>query len=136
MKRFNKATILLAALSIGASVSSCADLGFGLDVDDGSYSPYWYGSGGYYSGLYDSPFFNGPLYSGPLYTPTPPPVIGNGPGSIGMPIRPARPPQAPPINNGPSNNIPTFTPGVNTFDRPGNMGQGNPSFIPKGQPIK
>ena len=47
---------LLAIIAFGAALigaSSCADLGFGVDVDSGPYGNYWYPNGylGDYSGI-------------------------------------------------------------------------------------
>ena len=39
--------ILAAAVTAALSISSCADLGFGVDVDSGSIGPYWNDYGPY-----------------------------------------------------------------------------------------
>lgn len=126
---------LLAIIAFGAALigaSSCADLGFGVDVDSGPYGNYWYPNG--YLGDY---YWNTPLWNyGPIYDPMPPapPLIGNGPGSVGMPSnrpnRPSRPPQTnrpPTVNPGGPNGI-GWNPGP--MQRPGNNG------LPTGRPIK
>ena len=84
--------IALVALSL-AGVAACADLGFGVDVDSSNVNPYWYGNG--YSGNTN---WNTPVWNyGPIYNPVPPrpPLIGNGPGSIGMPAPRPQPNPAP-----------------------------------------
>ena len=136
-----KSKILLAAIAaIGLTAVSCADLGFGVDVDSAGVHPYWYGNG--YLG---DTYWNTPVWNyGPVYNPLPPrpPLIGNGPGSIGTPP-PQRPPQQPPRPQAPSrppqvnvnpgnNNVPNTVGGI---QRPGNGGLPNPSTIPQGRPM-
>lgn len=102
-----KAKKILSALVAMALMSSCAELGFGIDVDSGDYSPY-------YNGYYGSPWGNiGFNWDYPLYAPPGPP----------LPPRPVRPPQQapsrpqqPPQGNG----VPTTSPGGSV--RPGNGG--------------
>ncbi|MDE6157325.1 MAG: hypothetical protein K2F78_04175, partial [Muribaculaceae bacterium] len=87
-----------------AGIAACADLGFGVDVDSSDVSPYWYGNG--YLG---NTYWNTPVWNyGPIYNPRPPrpPLIGNGPGSVGMP----RPPQQQPA---PAPRPPQVNPGIN-----------------------
>lgn len=135
---------LLAIIAFGAALigaSSCADLGFGVDVDSGPYGNYWYPNG--YLGDY---YWNTPLWNyGPIYNPIPPapPLIGNGPGSVGMPAnrpnRPTRPSQpSQPSRPSQGNRPPTVNPGgpngigwnPGPMQRPGNNG------LPSGRPIK
>ena len=96
-------TLLLASMAAAVlSLSSCTGLGFGVDVDSGGVSPYFYGNN-YYGPLgvgasWRPGYLGGPLWSTP---PSAPPVLGYGPGSIGMPQppsyrpQPTRPPQRP-----------------------------------------
>lgn len=97
-------TLLLASMAaVGLSLTSCSGLGFGVDVDSGGVSPYFYGNN-YFGPLSVGASWSGGPIGGPLWgtTPPPPPVIGNGPGSIGMvPApsfrpQPSRPPQSQP----------------------------------------
>lgn len=112
---------LLGGTLLASALGACADLGFGIDVDDGYASPYWYGGGPVYS-PWDWGGFSEPLYG---------PGWGIGP-SIGLAPRPPRPPRPdvrppqlnPPVVN-PTPSRPTFSPGtVNPggMERPGNMG--------------
>ena len=123
MKRSIYIALFVAALATGG----CADLGFGVDVDSGIGNPYWYGNGYLGSTYWDTPVWN----YGPIYNPRPPrpPLIGNGPGSIGSPA-PVRPPQQQPMppqqSPGPVINVPTH---VNGIERPGNGGL--PSSAPQ-----
>lgn len=114
--------ILAAAVTAVLSLSSCADLGFGVDVDSGGVGTYW-NDYGPYGGLWGSPYwnygpvYNGPLYNGPIYGPPHrPPFIDTNPGPV---IRPpqSRPPQ---INVNPGiNTVPATVGGI---ARPGNGG--------------
>lgn len=109
--------ILAAAVTAALSMSSCADLGFGVDVDSGGIGPYW-NDYGPYGGPWNSPYwnygplYNGPIYNGPLYRPpVRPPFIDTNPGPV------IRPPQS---NENPGfNRVPTSVGGVS---RPGNGG--------------
>lgn len=120
-------TNILASAALGAALSvglaSCADLGFGIDLDDGYADPYFYGGGGPVYAPWDWSGFDGPLY-GPGWGYSPGPVIGVNPPP--RPPRPVvRPPQINPTPTPPSNPGPVFTPGtVNPggMERPGNMG--------------
>lgn len=120
--------IALAALSL-AGVAACADLGFGVDVDSSNVNPYWYGNG--YLG---NTYWNTPVWNyGPIYNPVPPrpPLIGNGPGSIGMPAPRPQPnpsPRPPQVNPG-VNGVPGTVGGI---QRPGNGGRPNPASVPRG----
>lgn len=128
MKKTLFALMILAASTMG--IVSCADLGFGVDVDSSGASPYWYGNGWMGDTYWNTPVWN----YGPIYNPRPPapPLIGNGPGSIGRPPRPIpRPPQnVPSVPSAPS--VPNTVGGI---QRPGNGGLPNPSTIPTGRPI-
>ncbi len=125
-----KTLLAIAALGIGlVGIASCADLGFGVDVDSSPYDNYWYPNG--YLGDY---YWNTPVWNyGPIYNPTPPapPLIGNGPGSVVRPNnRPSLPPQVsrPPTVNPIGPNGIGWNPGP--VNRPGNNG------LPTGKPIR
>lgn len=112
-------TVAVAAIT-SALTGACADIGFGVDVDDGlddgsiyvpnygpviSTNPWWSYGTGWNTGWGGQPA---------------PPVVGNGPGSVisPRPPRPIRPIQ--PINPGGAfhpNGIPAAS------ERPGNMGR-------------
>lgn len=119
--------IALFALLSAIGIAACADLGFGVDVDSGGVSPYWYGNG--YLG---DTYWNTPVWNyGPVYNPTPPrpPLIGNGPGSIGIPQPPSSP-RPPMIDVNPGiNGVPGSVGGI---QRPGNGGRPNPASVPRG----
>lgn len=139
MKR--KGLVLAGVAAAALSLASCADLGFGVDLDSGGASPYFYGDT-YLGSSYYNPYISSPYWTfGPSYTPAPP-VWGNGPGSIGMPSAPQRPPQQRPPQQRPPQNLPTISPdftiGGGSMQRPGNNGlpSGNPSSVPKGRPVK
>lgn len=110
-------------------IASCADLGFGVDVDSSRADNYWYPNG--YLGDY---YWNTPVWNyGPIINPTPPapPLIGNGPGSVASPnIRPSRPQQThrPPTVNPIGPNGIGWNPGP--VNRPRNNG------LPTGKPIR
>lgn len=111
--RYMKVRLFLAALT-ALTLSACADLGFGLDVDQSSYNPYIYGTSGYYG----QPWGNiGLNWDYPLYGP---PVPSRPPLIVGQPS--VRPPMTPPAQSQrPGNNgVPTLTPGGQ--QRPGNGG--------------
>ncbi len=135
-----KICYFLGIIAMALGMGSCADLGFGLDVDDG-YSPYYYG-GPYYNGIYGSSPFYG--YDFPYYNvPPAPPVVGNGPGSIvgPAPVRPKPESPRPPQNVGPSNpgaSVPRPLPSApGGVSRPGNGGlPSNPSNVPTGKPLR
>lgn len=99
-----KALLLTSMAAFGLSVTSCADLGFGVDVDSGGVTPYFYGNN-YFGPLSVGASWNGGPVGGPLWgTPAPaPPLIGSGPGSIGVPPQPVLRPQPtrPPQLQGP-----------------------------------
>lgn len=127
MKRIIYMTLI--ALSL-AGIAACADLGFGVDVDSSDVNPYWYGNG--YLG---NTYWNTPVWNyGPIYNPQPPrpPLIGNGPGSIGMP----QPPQQAPAPRPPQVNVNPGVIGVpgnvGGIQRPGNGGRPNPASVPRG----
>lgn len=122
-------TSIIAACMVLTGATACADLGLGVDVDSSPYSSsYWYPNG--YLGDY---YWNTPVWNyGPIYNPTPPspPIIGNGPGSAGMPVnRPQRPQQTsrPPTVNPAGPNGIGWNPGP--MSRPGNNG------LPTGKPL-
>ncbi|MCM1067895.1 MAG: hypothetical protein NC418_10020 [Muribaculaceae bacterium] len=123
-----KRTLYIALFAAAAALTACADLGFGVDVDSEVGNPYWYGNGYLGNTYWDTPVWN----YGPIYRPTPPrpPLIGNGPGSIGMPSQP-RPPQQAPMPPqqapGPVINVPSQVGGI---ERPGNGG------LPTARPTK
>ncbi|MDE6135722.1 MAG: hypothetical protein K2F79_09135, partial [Muribaculaceae bacterium] len=103
---------LAGVIAAAFSLSSCADLGFGVDVGSAGVAPYFYGDqygplsfGSSWSApLWGDPYWNMGPSLGPVIRPSVPPVIGNGPGSIGMP-----PAQRPPQNQRPpQQNIPTI----------------------------
>ena len=125
---------VLAILAAGIALigaSSCADLGFGVDVgSSGPYDTYWYPNG--YLGDY---YWNTPVWNyGPIYNQRPPapPLIGNGPGSVGMPAN--RPQQRPPQTSKPPTVNPAGPNGIGwnpgPMNRPGNNG------LPTGKPLK
>ena len=134
--------VLLVSSVAAIGFASCADLGFGVDMDSGISSPYYYGSGptadgGNSGGLkvsrempYDRPGYS------PGFLPPAPPVIGDGPGSIISPG--AKPPQGRPPQNGGGGQIPNgkpLIPGAGENVRPGNGGlPSNPSSVPQGRP--
>lgn len=125
---------IILSLAAALALSSCADLGFGVDVDSGAPGPYWYGNG-YYDpgymgdGYYNSPYWNNPLWNyGPPVAPirpSRPPILNPGIGPAlppahitPAPERPSRPPQ---INTNPGiNGKPSLPAGA---ERPGNMGR-------------
>lgn len=144
-----KAIILAAALT--TALASCGDLGFGVDVGSGGASPYLYGnSGPFYGGYSSGPYFGVDFPYGYLgdYTPSAPPVVGNGPGSVFQPTPAPAPRPHPPILNGsnPGIVIPSGSasiPGAGMGVRPGNGGlpsgtpvTNNPSSVPVGQPLR
>lgn len=96
-----------AAIIVMFGVSSCAELGMGVDVDSYNTGPYWYGNG-YLGGTY----WNTPVWDyGPIYRPRPPrpPMINVEPGPVILPdSRPV-----------PSEGI-SVSPGINGV-RPGNV---------------
>lgn len=118
---------IIAGVLAALSMSACADLGFGVDVGDSYYDPY------YYNGIYGPAWGNGawdwdyPLYNpGPAVPPPRPPLIGNNPGPV------IRPNVRPNVNPG-INGVPTVTPGG--MSRPGNGGLPSvqqPSALPAG----
>ena len=129
MKKWHILTIASALMAL----TSCADLGFGVDLDSSDYSPYWYGNGYLGNTYWDTPVWN----YGPIYDPLPPrpprvPIINNGmspelpPPSVRPSIRPAQRPDRPQINfpNNGGNDIPTS---INGMMRPGNGGFATPS---------
>lgn len=106
--------IIGAVVMLALSISSCADLGFGVDVDSGP-GTYW-DSYGPYGGPWGSPYWNfGPAYDGPIYGhPYYPPFINTNPGPVILPSKP-RPPQSrpPQINVNPGiNRVPTSVGGI------------------------
>lgn len=115
-------------------LTSCADLGFGVDVDSSGAYPYWYGDGGISSVGWNGPWYNAPtplpIY-GPGYYPDygPGPVIDQWP-SYRPPVAPRPPMNRPPItipsNPTPSRPVVNLAPGG--VERPGNMGR--PTSIP------
>lgn len=144
---------ILAAV-FATMLASCSDLGFGVDVGSGGVSPYLYGnSGPFYGGYSGGPYFGLDFPYGYLgdYTPSAPPIVGNGPGSVFNPTpKPApRPPQNPPVwgAGNPGIAIPSgggaSIPGAGAGVRPGNGGlptgtpvTSNPSSVPVGQPLR
>ncbi len=142
---------IIAAAALAMAMTSCSDLGFGVDVGTGGASPYLYGSSGpFYGGFSGSPYFGLDFPFGYYgdYTPSAPPVVGNGPGSIFNP-NPApnpRPPRLPNINgSNPGIQIPSggLIPGAGAGVRPGNGGLpsgtpvvSNPPSVPTGQPTR
>lgn len=130
-------TKILLSLAAALSLTSCADLGYGVELDS-SYptDPYYYGNGFYGPGFmgdgyYNSPYWNNPLWNyGPAIAPvrpSRPPILNPGVGPAlppsnikPAPERPSRPPQ---IDNNPGINGRPSTPAGN--ERPGNMGLPN-----------
>lgn len=113
-----KTKIILSALAAIGLMTSCADLGFGVDIDSGGYTPY-------FNGYYGSPWGNiglnwdYPLYAPPAAPPRPvrPPAINGKPGPVKPPQQaPARPQQP-----APGNGVPSVSPGGQV--RPGNGGR-------------
>lgn len=132
MKTFGKIKYLAVGLMAAAAMASCDSLGFGLDVDSGGVTPYWYGGGslsdvGWDGGWGGNPWYGSPWYDGPWYnSPGPLPVLRpGGPGPVGWP-RPPRPQLRPPMNvpSQPSTPVVTLPSGAG---RPGNMGRPTPS---------
>lgn len=118
-----KLKIIIATVISALTLSACADLGLGVDINSSGVSPYIYGNG---------PIYNGPWgglgwsYDFPLRpTPPRPPLIG-GPAIVNPPQQPqVRPPMTPPANGNGSignnnNGVPTV--GINGNQRPGNGG--------------
>jgi len=108
----------------GFGISSCADLGYGLETN--STYPYWYGSGGPPGIGWNGPWYNAPTPL-PVYWPD------YGPGPIIRPPINTRPPiNKPPVNtpSRPSQSKPTVTVGPNGVERPGNMGHPTSKPIP------
>lgn len=85
-----KTLLLTTMAALGLSVSSCSSLGFGVDVDSGGVSPYFYGNN-YFGPLSVGASWNGGPIGGPLWGP--PPILGYGPGSLGVVQRPILRPQ-------------------------------------------
>lgn len=102
MKAF---TLILAAAAL--SLTSCADLGVGVDVGTTGVNPYWYGNG--YIG---NTYWNTPVWNyGPVYRPRPPrpPMIVNPPAQTPVPL-----PDAIPVPSNPGPPAPRpVNPGVN-----------------------
>ncbi len=125
MKSLKITISLILAGTMSIWLTSCADLGFGVDVDSGGAYPYWYGGGGISGIGWDGPWYNAPTPL-PIYGPGygPGPVIDQWP-SYRPPMNPRppmnRPPQTIPSNPTPSR--PTVTLGPNGVQRPGNMGR-------------
>lgn len=125
MKRKIYAYIAGLGVLAAAGALSCADLGFGVDVDSGPANPYWYGNGYLGDTYWNTPVWNyGPIYRS--YPPRPP-FISAEPGPV-IPPRPQQPSQ--PENTFPGiNKVPTTVGGV---ERPGNGGLPTPSGGPSG----
>ena len=116
-------------LALAAGISSCADLGFGVDVDSDGVSPYWYGNG--YLGDY---YWNTPVWNyGPIYNPVPPrpPQINNGIGPVRPPAT-VTPPNVPGNTFPGINRVPTSVGGI---ERPGNGGMTTPLKADPGSSI-
>lgn len=104
----HKLISVIATITAGLVVCSCAGLGLGVDVDSSGASPYFYGSTSINPGWNYGPIWNTWGWGNSGWNrPSNPPVVGNGPGSA-LPNRPVqRPvvnrPQNPPVNNGGGN---------------------------------
>lgn len=121
---------LAAAVALATGFASCADLGFGVDVDSSGPMPYFYGSTvpgyGDWGPWYGDPAWTwwpaGGYNPGPIYNPgyNPGPVIPPRPSRPSAPSLPGfRPPSS--VNTGPSiNGLPTTILGT---ERPGNLGR-------------
>lgn len=141
-----KAKIMIMAAA-ALALSACADLGFGVDLDSGGASPYFYGSDGpFYGGWNGDPYWGMSLPSWgyfPSYRPSRPPLVGNGPGSVWNPNPgPALPPNRP--GTGAQRPHQATIPGAGAGTRPGNGGlptgitltPANPPSVPQGQPTR
>ncbi len=129
----SKILSIAAAATLAAGMASCADLGFGVDVDSSGASPYFYGTTGIGYGDW-GPWSGDPAwtwwppsgyYPGPIYNPGVGPVIPSRPPRPSRPSLPSfRPPSS--VNTSPGiNGMPTTVLGT---ERPGNLGrpqQGN-----------
>ena len=107
----------VAGLLAGIGITSCADLGYGVDISSGDANPYWYGNGYLGQHYWQTPVWNyGPAYD--MYPPRPwnP---GTPPPPAQAPSKPTPPQQTAP---NPGNNVPTHVGGV---QRPGNGGLAN-----------
>lgn len=119
-----KRTLIYAlAAAFGLGAASCADLGFGVDVGSGGVDPYFYGNTYWNNDYWGSPGWS--VNPGYYWQPSPPPLIGNGPGSVWNPRpsrpQPVRPPAQPPMQIRPSGGgHVTGSPVIP--DRPGNNG--------------
>lgn len=120
---------ILAIFGLAAALTGCADLGLGVDVDSGAYSPYWYGNGYLGNTYWDTPVWN----YGPIYNQIPPRPIINNPIIVVPNNRPNTPPpqnrpQAPVVGNpgATSGRVPSQ---INGIQRPGNGGQPNPEGV-------
>lgn len=125
----SKITIaILAALALTAS--SCADMGFGVDVDSSGASPYLYGSTGYYGGPAYSPWFGYNTWNPPVIYPGPGPALP--PANRPTPNQPSRPVR--PAPEGPGASLPVFRPGT-TINGSGSGGgvSGSPLIPGAGQ---
>lgn len=104
--------------------TSCADLGFGVDVDSATgVNPYWYGNGYLGNNYWNTPVWN----YGPIYNPAPsrPPYV-SGPAVVPVPPRPQAPSQVTP-----SRPVVNVRPTVN-----GGAMNNNPSSIPQGRALE
>lgn len=128
-----KHKIILGLMMATALVSatSCADLGFGVDVDSAGASPYFYGASGIGYDTWGPSIWNynpawdwgpGPVLNpGPVYNPAPRPP--RPPQQVRPPQQPSMPSFRPPsnVNTNPGiNGMPTTVLGT---QRPGNLGR-------------
>ena len=58
MKFLKNTAFLVLAGTLSLTLDSCADLGFGVDVDSGGVGPYWYGDGVYSNQVWNNPWYN------------------------------------------------------------------------------
>ncbi len=109
--------LILAAAALG--LTSCADLGLGIEADSGYTGPY-YTPGPYYDNWYGPYFGSGFPYGYQPEWPRPYPPQGFNPGPVIVP----KPPQQsqPPHNPGYIPSGSPLIPGAGTGTRPGNGG--------------
>lgn len=132
---------LALAAALALCLGSCADMGFGVDVDSGAYSPYLYDGTGYYGGPVYSPWYGYNSWNSPWIDTNPgpalppPPLINSGPAW--RPVNPGyNPPARPTVRPGVITNGGTggsaagvtgtpLIPGAGNGTRPGNGGMPN-----------
>lgn len=125
MKILKNSAFLVLAGTLSLTLGSCADLGFGVDVDSGGVGPYWYGDGVYSNQVWNNPWY---YYPGPAPIYGPGPVIDYSP-AFRPPVRPVPNPPQVIIPSRPAQTvIPSRPSGGN--NRPGNMGRPQQNTTP------